>query len=215
MTAGWAVRLVANRPRLLVAAALGALTVALAPLDRITTRLLAGWDIGIGLYLILVAAMMARSGLDGLQRRADQEDEGAALILGLALVASVASLVAIGVELKVVKEAEGPHAARLALVGATILLSWLFVHAMFALHYAHDFYAGDNDRRGLAFPATAEPDYWDFLYFSFNLGAAAQTSDVQVEARRMRRLVLLHTVLSFLFNTTVLALAINVGAGLL
>ena len=86
---------------------------------------------------------------------------------------------------------------------------------MFALHYAHDFYAGEEDRRGLAFPGEERPDYWDFLYFSFNLGAASQTSDVQIEARRMRRFVLAHTILSFLFNTTVLALAINVGASLL
>jgi uncharacterized membrane protein len=85
---------------------------------------------------------------------------------------------------------------------------------MFGLHYAHDYYAGEDDRRGLKFPGDTAPDYWDFLYFSFNLGAAAQTSDVQIEAPRMRRFVLAHTIVSFLFNTGVLALAINVGASL-
>ncbi|WP_375461711.1 DUF1345 domain-containing protein [uncultured Enterovirga sp.] len=177
------------------------------------SRLLVGWDAGIGLFLVLGWAMMARSGQADIQRRADREDAGAAAVLVLTMVGAVASLVAIAVELRGIKGS--PEAGRLALAGATILLSWLFVHTMYALHYAHDYYAGEDDRGGLKFPGDAKPDYWDFMYFAFNLGAAAQTSDVMIEAKRMRRFVLAHTILSFLFNTTILALAINVGASLL
>ena len=109
-------------------------------------------------------------------------------------------------------------AFRLSIVVVTILCSWFFVHTIYAIHYANEYYGDDvdaRDRQGLKFPHEDEPDYWDFLYFSVNLGAAAQTSDVIVVSKRMRRLVLAHTILSFLFNTTILALAVNIGAGLL
>jgi uncharacterized membrane protein len=160
--------------------------------------------------------MMARSDHDIIQRRADEEDAGAAAVLSLTIVAALASFVAIGAELHGLHEATGQKpVGRLALAAITILVSWLFVHTMFALHYAHDFYAGEQDRGGLKFPGERRPDYWDFLYFAFNLGAASQTSDVAIEAARTRRFVLAHTILSFLFNTTILAMAINVGAGLL
>lgn len=209
------VRAFRARPRLLVAAAFGVAIGLLVPAPSLWTRLLVAWDGAIALYLVLALVMMARSDEAGMQKRADEEDAGAAGVLGLMIVSAIASLVAIGAELHGLKEAGGSQPGRLVLAGATILLSWLFVHLMFAIHYAHEFYAGEDDRRGLAFPGEENPDYWDFLYFSFNLGAAAQTSDVQIEAKRMRRFALAHTILSFLFNTTVLALAINVGAGLL
>lgn len=214
--AAGALRAFTARPRLLAAAGAGVILGLLLPEMRLSARLLIAWDAAIGLDIALTLAMMARSDQDGMQRRADREDAGAALVLILMAVGAVASLVAIGAELHGVKDLSGSaQAGRLALAGSTILLSWLFVHLMFALLYAHDFYAGEDDRRGLLFPGGEDPDYWDFLYFSFNLGAAAQTSDVQVEAKRMRRFALAHTILSFLFNTTVLALAVNVGAGLL
>ncbi|TDR89671.1 DUF1345 domain-containing protein [Enterovirga rhinocerotis] len=209
-------RALAARPRLLIAGAFGALLGILVPVEPLSTRLLIAWDGGILLHLVLLAIMMARATSADLQRRAEREDPGAALILALFLLASLASVVAIGAELYGSRQGgEQPGLGRLVLVVATILLSWLFAHAMFGLHYAHDYYAGHRDRKGLKFPGEKEPDYWDFMYFSFNLGAAAQTSDVQVESRRMRRVVLLHTIISFLFNTSILALAINVGAGML
>ena len=211
-----ALKLAAARPRLLSAAALSVLVAVLLPEMRAPTRFLLAWDCGIILHLVLIAWMMARSDHAGMQRRADEEDAGAIAVLVLMIVGSLASLVAIGAELRGLKDVSGTAAVeRLSLVGTTILFSWLFVHTMFALHYAHDYYAGEDDRKGLKFPGKHAPDYWDFMYFSFNLGAAAQTSDVAVEAPRLRRFVLAHTILSFLFNTTVLALAINVGASLL
>jgi uncharacterized membrane protein len=210
-------RIAAARPRLLVAGGLIlALGLLLPDSLRLPTRLLIAWDTGIVLYLGLICTMMARSDHDSIQRRADEEDAGAAAVLSLTIVAALASFVAIGAELHGLHEATGPKpVGRLALAAITILVSWLFVHTMFALHYAHDFYAGERDRGGLKFPGERRPDYWDFLYFAFNLGAASQTSDVAIEAARTRRFVLAHTILSFLFNTTILAMAINVGAGLL
>lgn len=209
-------RILTARPRLVIAAVFGVAVGLLAPAHSLVPRLLLGWDCGIALHLVLVAIMMAQADKEGLQRRANREDAGAMLVLGFFALAALASLVAIGAELRNLKAEGGPMALGSGiLVGATILLSWLFAHTLFGLHYAHDYYAGDDDRRGLKFPGRTAPDYWDFLYFSFNLGAAAQTSDVQIEAPRMRRFVLAHTVLSFLFNTAILALAINVGASLL
>jgi uncharacterized membrane protein len=100
-------------------------------------------------------------------------------------------------------------------VAVAILCSWFFVHTIFAFHYAHEYYGDAGERRGLTFPHESKPDYWDFLYFSFNFGAAGQTSDVVIVSKRMRRRALGHILVSFLFNTTILALALNIGAGLL
>ena len=215
-----AVRAFRARPRLLgstlVAIAAGAL---LPARFALSSRLLLAWDVGASLYLFLAFVMMARSAVSDMRRRAGTQDEGAIFILLVTSVAAVASLAAIAIEL----HGSGGAGAegkpfRIALAGVTILCSWLFVHTSFALHYAHEFYGEGRDERigGLRFPEPKyDPDYWDFLYFAANLGAAAQTSDVMVTGQSMRRLVLAHTILSFLFNTTILALAVNVGASLL
>ena len=219
----WAVRDLAGRPRLLVSALVGiAVFVLLWPGSlRPSTRGLLAWDAFAGLYLILAGAMAARSGAPALRRRAgDIEDAGATAVLALTVLAAVMSIGGIFAELQGFRsgKGEGPT-LRLSLAAATILLSWLFVQTIFALHYAHDYYGGPTgERGGLAFPGEAterDPDYWDFLYFALTIGAASQTSDVTIVSHRTRRFVLAQTVLSFLFNTTVLALAINVGASLL
>lgn len=213
LTAFW------HRPRLLVSLGAGLAAYVLLlrlGLDKAATRLLLAWDTGVIFFLILTWTMMTRSTLDRLQARADKEDEGAVLVLVLTVVAAVVSLGGIAAELQGIKLDKANEALRIALAGVTILASWLFVHTIFTLHYAHDYYAGEDARRGLDFPGDEdEPDYWDFAYFSFTIGAASQTSDVEVTARRTRRFVLAHTILSFFFNTTVLAFSINVGAGLL
>lgn len=215
-----AVRAFRARPRLLVSTLVAIAAAALLPARfALSSRLLLAWDVGASLYLILAFVMMARSAVADMRRRAGTQDEGAIFILLVTSVAAVASLAAIAIEL----HGSGGAGAegkpfRIALAGVTILCSWLFVHTSFALHYAHEFYGEGRDERigGLRFPEPKyDPDYWDFLYFAANLGAAAQTSDVMITGQSMRRLVLAHTILSFLFNTTILALAVNVGASLL
>ena len=205
------------RPRFLFSVAAACAVFAVIPdSERLSSRLLVAWDAGTLLYLGLAAAMMARSGPEMMRQRARQEDESAMAFLLLSLGTSVASLGAIGAELAGIHDKAGAALAlRLGLAAVTILLSWAFVNLIFAIHYAHDYYGGEDARRGLAFPGDGDPDYWDFLYFSVTIGAAAQTSDVTISSRRMCRLVLGHTVLAFLFNTTILALGINVAAGLL
>ncbi|AWM89277.1 DUF1345 domain-containing protein [Microvirga sp. 17 mud 1-3] len=201
-------------PRLFLALLIGvavALLLSASVKLSLNSRILIGWDAGIIAYLAMVGFMALRSSIGQMQRRASLEDEGALVTLALTLSAAVASLAAIAMELQ---ETGGNTAFRLSVAGVTIICSWFFVHLIFAVHYAHEFYGDEGERGGLQFPQTTKPDYWDFMYFAFNLGAAAQTSDVIVVSKRMRRLTLAHTILSFLFNTTVLALAVNVGAGL-
>ncbi|QFU14905.1 DUF1345 domain-containing protein [Microvirga thermotolerans] len=204
-------------PRLLLAVLVGA-AVALALPESLVlnSRILIGWDVGVVAYVAMIGLMALRSSIGQMQRRARLEDEGALVILVLTLLAAVASLGAIAVELQGIRgDREADTAFRLAVAGVTIICSWFFVHTIFAVHYAHEYYGDEGERGGLQFMQTPKPDYWDFMYFAFNFGAAAQTSDVVVLSKRMRRLALAHTVLSFLFNTTVLALAVNVGAGLI
>jgi uncharacterized membrane protein len=205
------------RPRLLGSVLLGALVFALLPAGwRVNLRLLVAWDFGVLCYLVVAITMAARSSMSTMEARAAREDEGEVVVLALTLVAAVASLAAIAIELYGIHDdPAGRQVFRLTVAAITILCSWFFVHTIYAIHYAHEYYGDAGERQGLKFPHEGRPDYWDFLYFSFNLGAAAQTSDVIVTSKRMRRLVLGHTILAFLFNTTILALAVNVGAGLL
>jgi uncharacterized membrane protein len=206
-----------SRPRLFAAIALAVAAFLLMPpaWDR-TSRTLAAWDIGAVLYLGLALAMMAGSSVETTRQRARREDEGAFVILVLTVVAAIASLAAIGAELSDLQgSAAEERIVRLALAGMTILCSWFFLHTVFAIHYAHEYYGDQGEAGGLLFPDETEPDYWDFMYFSFTIGATAQTSDVNIASRFMRRLVLGHSILAFLFNTTILALVVNVGAGVI
>ena len=101
----------------------------------------------------------------------------------------------------------------------TVALSWTFIQLIFALHYAHGYYAPANDARsrsgGLIFPGEDEPDYWDFLHFALIIGVANQTADIQIADRRMRRVSNFQSLIAFAFNTVILALGVNLAAGLL
>ena len=138
------------------------------------------------------------------------------LILGLAAITALISLGGTMTEMAAAK-AVGPHDGwrHLVLAGLTVLLSWTFAHTIFAIHYAHEYFAGPEDdlAGGLEFPGTESPDYWDFLYYSFVIGTASATADVNVTSRTMCRITTLHCVFAFFFNTTILALTVNVGAG--
>jgi len=160
---------------------------------------------------------MFRADVAKMRWRASRQDDGAAVILILTVVAAVASLAAILLELLGVRSMPASvQTVRLSLAVITIVCSWCLVHTAFALHYAHEFY-GDQGKRGqpcLEFPGNAEPNYVDFLYFAFVLGTTSQTSDVTIVSSPMRRLALAHGIIAFFFNTTLLALVINVAAGL-
>jgi uncharacterized membrane protein len=137
--------------------------------------------------------------------------------MALSILAALASIAGIALELHAAKGADASEALVRSLGAiATILISWAFLHTLFTVHYAHRFYGGEAKGEGLKFPeGNDEPIYWDFLYYSFTIGVASQTADVATTSVTMRKLTLLHSILSFLFNTTILALAINVGASLL
>lgn len=184
---------------------------------RATTRVLCAWCVGVLLYLVLSTWVIVRAELQHLCDRAAEEDEGAGGILILTVLAAVASIVAIFFELGA---AQGDKSDWLSPVLAlsTVVLSWMFIHTIFAFHYAHDFYGEANGERkgGLRFPETdadkdANPDYWDFVYFSFVIGMTFQVSDVQVTSQPVRRLVVFHGMVSFFYNVAVLALMVNLG----
>ena len=205
-------RIVQIRPRLFISLGIGALvTVVLMVFTdwRTATRLLVGWDIYVGLYLALVAHLMSGADIQRIRGRAAVEDEGQFAILVLTVVAALASLGAIFSELGT---GTGRRPAHIVLAALTILLSWAFIHTIFALHYAHEFYDEDIGG-GLAFPGgETEPDYWDFVYFSFVIGMTSQVSDVGVTHKEIRRTVAAHGVVSFVFNAALLALTVNIAA---
>jgi uncharacterized membrane protein len=210
-------RLQALHPRLLGSALVAALVFMALPSEwTVNSRLLVAWDVGVLCYLAVAWTMAARSSTDMMQRRAAYEDDGAVAVLILTLAAALASLAAIAMELQGIHDdIAGQQVLRFSVAAVAILCSWFFVHTIYAFHYAHEYYGDAGERRGLIFPHENKPDYWDFLYFSFNFGAAGQTSDVVIVSKRMRRRALGHTILSFLFTTTILALAVNIGAELL
>jgi uncharacterized membrane protein len=184
----------------------------------LTTRLLVGWDTGVAIYLVLIQWLMMRCDVDRIRRRAAEQDEGAFAILLMTVIATMASLVAIVVELGGLKQAPQADAiTQVMLAVATILLSWAFVQTIFAIHYAHEYYGERRDGKigGLVFPEDAKPNYWDFLYFSLVIGMTSQVSDVQITSKVIRRVASMHGVLSFFFNLTVLALTVNMVSNLI
>jgi uncharacterized membrane protein len=208
------VRIVRARPRLFIAALIGLVVAALCPSDwRIATRLLVGWDLGVALYLTLALRMMAVAEVRHIRLRARLQDEGQYTILALTATAALASLGAI-VALLGMSEANNRSPTHLLLGILTILLSWTFTHIMFALHYAHEFYDENSGKGGgLLFPGDLrEPDYWDFVYFSFVVGMTSQVSDVAITCRPIRHTVSAHGIISFIFNVTILALTVNIAA---
>ena len=208
------------RPRLYIATAAAVAAGLLVPpglAAHLATRLLIAWNVGTCLYLILAAVMMVRSNHHHMRRRAQLQDDGQLVILMLVVITGIASLAAIAGELVVVKDMHGLiKIAHVALAGTTVLTSWAFIQVMFAIHYAHEYYAalGRGQPAGLAFPQDDQPDYGDFFHFAAVIGTSGQTADVSFVSKSMRRIGTVHCILSYLFNTTVLALVINIGASL-
>jgi uncharacterized membrane protein len=218
------------KPRLLTAILVAALIYFLLPQwMQLSTRILFAWDIGVIIFLSLVWVMMMKATTQKMQRSAQRQDESRWTILGVIVAAACASLLAIGFMLSKNKNVSSSILTlHIILTLVTIVVSWLLIHTMFALHYAHLYYQPKSDRAlptnkadpsslpdALDFPSEKQPDYWDFLYFSLGIGMTCQVSDVPINSRLLRRLVLIHEVLTFFFNTVILALAINILASLI
>jgi uncharacterized membrane protein len=218
-------RIVQGRPRLFIATACGIAIGLILPAQwRVITRLLIGWNAATWFYFLLAGIMIAGASHETIKRKAEIQDDGRFVILILSSLSAAAAIGAILAQLAIVKEMTGllKH-LHIGLAAATIVSAWSFIHLMFGLHYAHDYFlerAATPNRPakkagGLAFPGTKNPDYLDFLYFSFVIGVACQTADVEICSQAMRRTALAHCVLAFFFNSAVLALTINIAAGLL
>jgi uncharacterized membrane protein len=205
------VRVVYGRPRTFIALAFGIILAALLPDTlRLPTRLLIGWDAFAALYLALAYIMMLRCDTAHIRQSAILQDDGRFLLLLLTAVGALASLAAIVFELGVSKGSM----PGLALAIVTITLSWTAVHTAFSLHYAHEYYRGSKPG-GLQFPSgdsKDEADYWDFVYFSFVIGMTAQVSDVGITDKIIRRTATVHGIISFVFNTALVALMVNIAA---
>jgi uncharacterized membrane protein len=200
--------------RLVISVVLGILTALAIPAMPIT-RALIGWDTGVAIYLVVAASVMARcESVSQMQRNAAAQDEGAFAILILTVVAAVASLGAIFAELALIERANPHYALYVTLAIATVVLSWTFTHTIFALHYAHDYYGGGG-HGGLRFPEDRQPDYWDFVYFSFVVGMTFQVSDVAVTQKSIRRTVVAHGALSFFFTAAIIAMTVNIAANVI
>ena len=180
---------------------------------RLASRLLVAWDVFVGLYLVLALQMTASADALRMRRRARMQDEGQTAILALTTFAALATLGAIFALLS----GSAPHdrePADLMLAVLTIFMSWALTHTIFALHYAHEYFDENEGRGGgMNFPNNeGDPDYWDFMYFSFTIGMCAQVSDISVSCKPIRRTVLGHSIISFVFNTALLALTVNIAA---
>ena len=205
------VRVVYARPRTFASVAVGTVAFFVLPdSSRLVTRLLISWDIFAALYLVLAYIMMFRCGLAHIRRNAVLQDDGRFLILTVTALGAFASIAAIVFEL-----GASHHAVpQLLLATATITLSWAVVHTAFALHYAHDYYGGAKPG-GLQFPSGDQhdhADYWDFVYFSFVIGMTAQVSDVGITDKTIRRTATVHGIISFIYNTALVALMVNIAA---
>jgi uncharacterized membrane protein len=180
--------------------------------------ILIGWNTGALLYLVLAWNMTHRTPVEAIRARSADQDEGALAILVLVVLGALAVLLAVGTQLAQVKQMHGAaRGAHMGLAALTVVTSWLFTQVLFALHYAHDFYLarlrGTPDP--LEFPGTTDPAYSDFFYFACIIGTSAQTADVSFATSSVRPVGTLHCVLAFFFNAALLALTINLAAGLL
>ena len=209
--------------RMLAGTAVGLLSFALVPPGwGLLVRGVVGWVGFAGTALLLIGWAMRSADADDIRRVAASDDLPRTLALAFVLAAAAVSLVAVVGLLGDAKALPAGNLRRLhlALGGAAVLLSWLLVHAVFTLRYAHTYYDADadgNDCGGLLFPAPAptEPNYLDFAYYAYVVGMTAQTADIGASSRPQRLTTLLHGLVAFLFNTVIVALTIGTVGGLL
>ena len=219
MGATW--RLLAGRPRLFASIAAGLLSFPVLSYGfNGQTRAILAWDVGSIAMLTLHAVLFSSERKERMAEDAERQREGEWAIFWITLAAATFSLGAVVAEFSDIKDLPNPVPGwRVALVAATLALSWLVTHTLFSLRYAHEYYkpgpAAGAVRGGLAFPGDQPPDYWDFLYFSVVLGMTFQVSDVQITSRKLRRMATVHGVVSFVFNTVIVAVTVNIAASLL
>jgi uncharacterized membrane protein len=212
---------VMGRPRLFIGLIAGVVAcIAMPAAVGSVTRAVLAWDIGVVVFLALSGWLFAEERISRMAEDAAKQQEGEWTIFALTIAAVVFSLVAIFGEFAMLHDAKAEEKTlRITLVSATLFVSWLMMHTTFALRYAHEYYSRDRGGRevdgGLDFPGEKRPDYLDFMYFSLVLGMTFQVSDVQITARKFRRLAAMHGLLSFLFTTIIVALTVNIAAGLL
>jgi uncharacterized membrane protein len=204
-------------PRVWIALAAGTTIFFLLPSHwSIVSRILVCWNCGVALFLGLIYSWMIGLSAERICTRYIEEDESAEFILAFVVIAALLSVVAIVEPLATIKQVAGAkRIAHLSLAALTLVNSWLLVPTMFATHYADMFYSVPEKDRPLTFPNTPMPIFWDFAYFSFTIAAACQTSDVSTTNPEVRKVVTIHTLVSFVFNASILGFAINVTAGLI
>lgn len=209
------------QPKLYAAVAVAGLVILLLPGSwPMAVRAVSAWSAGAVTYLSLAFVVMSTCTTNEIRQRAAREDETRFVFFAIVLLSVASSFAAVVNLIGDAKSAAGvAKTLYFALAGTAILASWLVTQVVFTLHYAHDYYAqsagGSGDVKGLDFPGGDVPDYWDFFYFTTSIGATSQTSDVAITSKRLRRLAAVQAVLSFMFNTTIVALAINLAASLL
>lgn len=183
---------------------------------ELISRILVSWNVGVALFLALIFTWMTRMSPDLICSHYIDEDESATFILAVVVLAALLSVAAIVQPLATLKHVTGTErVAHMVLAAVTLLGSWLLVPTMFTTHYADMFYSAGEEERPLQFPNTSRPAFWDFAYFSFTIAAACQTSDVSTTNQAVRKVVIVHTLVSFFFNASILGFAINVTAGLI
>lgn len=204
-----------THPRLSAAAVFGLAVGILAPADTLVSKILIGWNAGVWTYLALMLWLTRRAKAEDVKRIAEIEDENAGSVLFTVCIAAIASLATITFELVGSKDlATSERLLHYGFTGLTVIGSWLLIGVIFSVHYARLYYTW-RQGAGVAFAeGLLTPNYWDFLYFSFTIGVAVQTSDVGVATRGMRKVVLGQSLIGFLFNTAILGFSINIAAGL-
>ncbi len=209
-----------GKQRLCLGILAGAIAVALAwPLDGVTRGLL-GWCCGTAVYLALAWWLANTFDAPRTRQRAQSMDQPTMMILVSMLTAVGVCVAVVAMLLQQVRQLDGlERIAHITLGLFSLAASWLMIQTIYAFHYAHRYYQeelqNEPDGAGLAFPGELDPDYFDFLYYAHVVGMTSQVSDVQVTSREMRRITLIHSVLSFAFNMLILALSINVVAGIM
>jgi uncharacterized membrane protein len=211
----WApLRFVRARPWLTTSTVLSVLVYIVLSLSGVkpAAAWLLSFDLGALLFLSMLARLFTRTHAEHMARQARMQDTGRRSTLCIAVAVSSVVLVALSTELHAAKSG---GAAAMGMAALSIVLSWLFMNTMYALHYAHGYY-GDfgKQHEGLEFPGTKQPDYWDFVYFAFVIGMCFQVSDVQITSHTLRRTALLHSVVAFFFNVFIIAISVNIAAGL-